>query len=52
MNSCALARRGGVDDLRVGRAAPAVGDVLANRAVEQERLLLHDREQAAGSWRA
>ena len=38
---------GGVFDLRVGRVVPAVGDVVAHRAVEQENVLLDDRQQIA-----
>ena len=34
-------------DLRVGRVVAAVRDVVAHGAVEQEHVLLHDREQAA-----
>ena len=39
------ARRG--DDLRARRVGPAVGDVLGDRAEEQERLLQHDADVAA-----
>ena len=37
----------GVLDLGVRRLVPAVGDVVAHRAVEQKHILLHDREQRA-----
>ena len=36
-------------DLGVGRVGPAVGDVVADRAGEQERLLRHDRRAAGGT---
>ena len=38
---------GGGDDLVAGGVGPAVGDVLGDRAVEQERLLQHDADVAA-----
>ena len=38
---------GGGDDLRPRGVGPAVGDVLGDRAVEQERLLQHDADVAA-----
>ena len=47
MNSCALAKFGRALDLLAGRAGLAVGDVLRQRAVEQDRLLLHDRDLRA-----
>jgi hypothetical protein len=46
MNSCALARRAASSTSASSRVA-AIGDVVAHRAVEQEDVLLHDREQAA-----
>ena len=36
---------GGVFDLRIGGVVTAVGDVVANRSVEEEDVLLHDRQQ-------
>ena len=47
MNSWALARRAASRIGALGRAAAAVGDVLADRAVEEERVLLDDREERA-----
>ena len=42
MKSCAWAARRRLDDLLVGRVGPAVGDVVADGAGEDERVLLHD----------
>src|SRR5207247_6325002 len=38
---------GGVEDLRVRGAVTAVGDVFTNRAVEQEHLLVDNRQELA-----
>src|SRR5262245_18430215 len=38
---------GGILDLRLRRSRPAVSDVLCDRAVEQEYVLLHKAEQPA-----
>ncbi len=37
----------GLDDLALDRVQPAIGDVLADRAAEQEHVLLHDTDLAA-----
>ncbi len=42
-----VGRAGGRDDVRLRRAGPAVGDVLPYGAVEDERLLQHDRDVLA-----
>ena len=39
MKSCGCARRGGFDDLGFARLGPAVEDVVADRAVQQRRVL-------------
>ena len=47
MKSCALASRAACSIAAMLRARPAIGDVLGQRSVEQDRLLLHDCDLAA-----
>ena len=47
MNSWALARRAASSTSASRRVVAAVGDVVAHRAVEQEDVLLDDRQQVA-----
>ena len=47
MNSSALATRGRMLDLGEGRPSRGVGDVLGDRAVEEEDVLLDDPQQPA-----
>ena len=47
MNSWALARRAASSTSLVAGVVPAVGDVVAHRAVEQKHVLLHDGQQVA-----
>jgi hypothetical protein len=46
MNSCASARGGG-DHLGLGRVGAAIEDVLAHRAVQELRVLLHHADPGA-----
>ena len=46
MNSCALARRAASSTSASRRVVAAVRDVVAHRSVEQEHVLLHDRQQS------
>ena len=47
MNSCAPATLRGALDVVVGGVGSAVGDVVAHRVGEQERVLEHDADLAA-----
>ncbi len=46
MNSCACAARAAASMSRRRRAGPRIGDVLADRAAEERRLLRHDADGA------
>ena len=47
ITSSSRARRAASTDLGLGGVEPAIGDVLAHRAGEQEDVLLHDADLAA-----
>ena len=47
MNSCGVGQFRGADDLGAVRFRPAVGDVLPDRRVEQQRVLQHETDLLA-----